>query len=287
MRAGAIISALVHAGVLTWVLFGTPKPFEAADGEPVTVDLVTPEEVPQASKPEPERPPKPEAEKPVQPLIPPRETAVAEKPRFAVVQPQAQSPAPQPAAQPPQPAAQQAQPAAPPPQPAAGPTSQRRAAATPAPPLPQAPAPAAPPQQDILSIFDPANIPKLMDMAPAPPIAAAASPGFDALADTSADLSREEVAAFKVHLKKCLKLPAGVSAARDMRVVMRVFLRPDGALAAEPMLVAAPAAQEGPVMVQAATQALKACQPYALPAEKYNDWKTLDIPVSPRDMTGG
>ena len=70
-------------------------------------------------------------------------------------------------------------------------------------------------------------------------------------------------------------------------VSLRVFLRPDGALAADPMLVAAPAAREGPAMVQAATQAFKACQPYALPAEKYNEWKTLDITLSPRDMTGG
>ena len=40
-------------------------------------------------------------------------------------------------------------------------------------------------------------------------------------------------------------------------------------------------------LVQAATQAFKACQPYALPAEKYNEWKTLDITLSPRDMAGG
>jgi hypothetical protein len=40
-------------------------------------------------------------------------------------------------------------------------------------------------------------------------------------------------------------------------------------------------------MVKAATQAFKACQPYELPAEKYNDWKVLDISLSPRDMAGG
>jgi hypothetical protein len=105
--------------------------------------------------------------------------------------------------------------------------------------------------------------------------------------DVAAALSRQEVTDFKAHLKKCLKLPAGVDAARDLRVVMRVFLKPDGALASDPMLVAAPAAREGPAMVQAAMQAFKACQPYSFPAEKYNDWKVLDISLSPRDMAGG
>ena len=110
---------------------------------------------------------------------------------------------------------------------------------------------------------------------------------YDSLSDVAASLSREEVVTFKAHLKKCLTLPAGVDAARELKVVMRVFLRPDGGLAAEPMLVAAPAAREGPAMVQAATKAFKACQPYALPPEKYNEWKTLDITLSPRDMAGG
>jgi hypothetical protein len=270
MRAGAIISAFAHAGVLAWVLLGPPKPFDTASGEPVMVDLVTPEEVPEARKvepPEPPKPPKPEAERP--PLVPPRETAVSEKPQtaFMQAQPQPQASVPRPAA-PPQPAAQQ-QPAAP----------------APVPPPP--PPPPLPPETP--SIFDPASIPKLLDLTPTPQQQQQQQKGpeYDALADVAAALSGREVAAFKTHLKRCLKLPAGVDAARDLKVVMRVFLKPDGALAADPMLVAAPAAQEGPAMVRAAMQAFKACQPYVLPPEKYNEWKTLDVPLSPRDMAGG
>jgi hypothetical protein len=282
MRAGAIISAFAHAGVLAWVLLGTPKPFETANGEPVMVDLVTAEEVPKVAPPKPQEPPQPEAERP--PLIPPRETAVSEKPLVAFVPAQPQASAPQPAP-PPQPAPQQQPAAAQPPQQPA-PAPQRRAAA------PPQPAPAAPsPPQEPPSIFDPASIPKLLDLAPMQQQQQQQqqqqAPQYDALADVAASLSGREVAAFKTHLKRCLKLPAGVDAARDLKVVMRVFLKPDGALAADPMLVAAPAAQEGPAMVKAATQAFKACQPYALPPEKYNDWKTLDVTLSPRDMAGG
>jgi hypothetical protein len=279
MRGGALVSALAHAGVLVWVLLGTPKSFDAATGEPVTVDLVTPDQVPREAPKPPEtpEPPKPLAEtKPL--LIPPRPTTVTETPRPALTSPpQTQAPAPRPPAQPPQPPAAQRS-APPPPTPATQP--QRNAAAPPNPAPP-------PPAQEHPSIFDPASIPKLLDIAPVPPPSAAAAPEYDALADVAAALSQQEVTAFKAHLKRCLKLPAGVDPARELRVVMRVFLKADGALAADPMLVAAPAAREGPAMVQAATQAFKDCQPYALPAARYNEWKTLDITLSLRDMAGG
>lgn len=283
MRGGALISAFAHAGVLAWVLLGTPKPFEAATGVPVTVDLVSSEEAPPETAKPPDPPkPKPQAETPPL-LIPPRPTTVTQSTLSNETVPASQQ-AQQKQQQQAQQKQQQQQPpqqrtAAAPPEPATQP--QRNAAA---PPNPGPPPPA---QLDApTSIFDPAAIPKLLDMTPAAQ-AAAPAPGFDALADVAAALSRQEVTAFKAHLKKCLKLPEGVDAARELKVVMRVFLRPDGALAAEPMLVAAPAAREGPAMVKAATQAFKACQPYALPAEKYNDWKVLDISLSPRDMAGG
>jgi len=289
MRGGALISAFAHAGVLAWVLLGTPKPFEAATGVPVTVDLVPSEEAPPDTAKPPDPPkPKPQAETPP-PLIPPRPTTVTQStlsnemvPAPQQVQQKQQQQQQQQQQQPPQQQQPQPQPrtAAAPPEPATQP-QQRNAAA------PPNPGPPPPMQLDApTSIFDPAAIPKLLDMTPTAQ-AAAPAPGFDALADVAASLSRQEITTFKAHLKKCLKLPEGVDAARELKVVMRVFLRPDGALASEPMLVAAPAAREGPAMVKAATQAFKACQPYALPAEKYNEWKTLDISLSPRDMAGG
>jgi hypothetical protein len=40
--------------------------------------------------------------------------------------------------------------------------------------------------------------------------------------------------------------------------------------------------------MQAAIRTLKDCQPYAfLPADKYREWKVLDLSFSPREMTGG
>ena len=58
------------------------------------------------------------------------------------------------------------------------------------------------------SIFDPANIPMLLDLPNAP------EQGFDAESTTAANLSVDERAAFKAHLRKCWKLPGGASPQR-------------------------------------------------------------------------
>jgi hypothetical protein len=130
------------------------------------------------------------------------------------------------------------------------------------------------------SIFDPANIPRLMDL----PVSQ--SSGFDAESTVQANLSNDERAAFKQQLRKCWKAPGDLAPAT--RVVLRVTLRRDGALATEPVLIEASASRDGPAVLEAAKRALKACQPFGfLPAEKYREWKVLDLSFTPRDMAGG
>lgn len=281
MRMGAIVSAFAHAGVVAWVLMGVPKPFAAAPGDLVNVDIVMPDETKPEAKPEeqkpdePVKPPKPEAEKPL--LIPPRPTTVTEKPTNAVPSAPASAPsqaAPQAPAQAAAPQPKQAQ--APQPK---QPQQPQRSAAAPPPPSPA--------QDAAPSIFEAASIPKLADIAPPPPGPATVALGFDSIADSTAENGRPQAASLMAGLKKCLRLPAGVDPARDLRVVVRVFLKPDGALASDPMLVSGPAATEGPALVRAATEAIKACQPFALPADKYQDWKMMDLTLRPRDMPGG
>jgi hypothetical protein len=41
------------------------------------------------------------------------------------------------------------------------------------------------------------------------------------------------------------------------------------------------------LLLQTATRALKECQPYGfLPADKYREWRLLDLSFSARDMAG-
>jgi hypothetical protein len=250
MRAGMFISGASHVVLVALALLGTPKLFDYPELASIEVDLVRPDDAELKEKPPKEKPPeKPKDDKPAP---------------FDPFSPQAAEPAQQAAATKSQP----------PPKPPA-PTQQAKG--------PPAPSPApTPPQPSTPWIFDPANIPALMNMPAAP------ERGFDAEATTTANLSEDERTAFKAHLKTCWKLPEGMTPAQTTRVVLRIYLKTDGRLAGEPLLIEASASREGPVLLKAAIRTLKECQPYAfLPAEKYREWKVLDFTFSPRDMAGG
>lgn len=249
MRAGIVISAVSHVVLVALALLGTPKLFDNIPVETIEVDLVRPQDAEPPKEPEPKPP---EKDKSWNPLP---EASAARAPAPAP-EPQASSPQPKPQPSTPAPTQQQA----------LGPQ------VTPSTPPPQ---PASP------WIFDPVNIPKLMDMPNSPP-------GFDAESTVLANLSNDEKSALKAHLRKCWQLPSGMSDAQSTRVVLRVFLRPNGALASEPMLIEASASRDGPRLMQAAIRTLKECQPFAfLPADKYREWKVLDLSFSPREMAGG
>lgn len=243
MRFGVFISVASHIVLVAVALFGAPKLFDTPSIASIEVDLVRPEDV--------EKPPEKEPEKPKD-----------QKPDW--------NPLPQQSAAPQQTARQQE--TAKPPQ-----ATKQQAKAEPQTPTPP---PDQQPQQS--SIFDPANIPALMNLPTAP------DKNFDAEAMTQANLADEDRAALKARIKSCWKLPSGVSASQAARVVVRISLRRDGSLAADPLLIEAPASRDGPLILQTAMRALKDCQPYAfLPADKYREWRLLDLSFSPRDMAGG
>jgi hypothetical protein len=96
--------------------------------------------------------------------------------------------------------------------------------------------------------------------------------------ESKSNLASEEIAAFKAQVSKCWAAPAGVPSTPGFDVLIRVALNPDGTLGAAPELIRAPASLAGPPLVDSAKRALRKCQPYgALPADKYKDWKILDL----------
>jgi hypothetical protein len=276
-RSGFALSFIAHVAVFVGVLavLGGPREFASTPVDAITVDIVPPQEAPA----EPARP----AEESLLPSQqgeagpdsarqePQRAGQPDQPPSSDPPQEAAPQPTPQPQAMP-----QQATPQQPPPQ---------QPARQPSPSVTQAPGAPQPEQ----SIFDPSRIPQLLDMTPPTGDSGLATgPGVDAPAEAPAKLTAAEVGQLKAHLRRCWKQPRGVDSASRTRVVMRVFLGRDGSLAAEPELTAAPGRQEGLQLKQAAEQALRQCQPFAfLPADRYDEWKILDIDFSPRDMTGG
>lgn len=292
MRSSLLISAALHVVLVAALLVSTPRRFEPVPEQVEEVELVPEKDAP---KPPEEKKEEPKAEKQSVwdfpdkpkfelPRFEPTEQSKPNSPPTPQATTKQQPPAQQKAAQQQktqQPSAAE-QPAATVSRQAAAPSNSQQAA--PPPPQTGAPPSAPPPgtasAPNPSSIFDPANIPKLMDLPNA------LENGFDAESTVRANLSDDERAAFKAHLRKCWKVPDGLAPAT--RVVLRVSLQPNGALATEPMLIEASASRDGPAVLQAAKRALKECQPYAfLPAEKYREWKVLDLSFTPRDMAGG
>ncbi|MFT4279582.1 MAG: hypothetical protein QM576_24825 [Rhodopseudomonas sp.] len=268
-RAGAAVSVLTHVALVGAVLmFAEVHPFADVPEQRIEVEVVTADEAPPPA-PEKEPVPKP-AEQPT--------------PNFEVSPTPTEEPKPQ----------QQA------------PAKQQQAEAKPPAPAPQPPqqsaqAPAAPPQQQPASPPQPA--PQATPPAPFPPAIAqepditvkysvalglpAEGGGFDAPAETVANISAEAVAALRKRLKACAALPAGLSPSDNVKIVIRVGLTPDGRLAQEPFLIEASASAKGPALMKGAIAALEACQPYTmLPADKYREWRVLDIGFTPQDFRG-
>jgi hypothetical protein len=259
--SGMAVSIATHLTVLTVGLgYAGVRPFETVPVEAIAVDLVTPAEVKQAAQ---ETPPSPTPPLEIPDLSTREQPAAAAK---LTVPPS-----------PPQQSAQQAMRSA---APAARTTDTEQAAIQPPPAVASSAAsqPVAswrPPEPD-LSVKYQINLglPRGDD--------------FDTMAFSAAKVSTDDVAKFREQLKTCSVLPGSIAPADKVTVRLRASFLPDGTLASAPLLIEASASAKGPLLIQAAIDALAACQPYTvLPADKYNEWKVLDLSFTPRDFRGG
>ncbi|GLR84730.1 hypothetical protein [Bradyrhizobium iriomotense] len=270
IRTDIAASAVVHLTLVALiVLISEVHPFHAPPTEAVDVDIVTPEELKEKV---PEPTPSPQFQLP--------ELTAKDKAEVSAPPP---SPPPQPAQQPsPQPTPQ----ASPRPQPSPTP-ARREAKAQPQPqpqPAPQAPS-YTPPEPDVTLKYGvmlglPAELPPLSKDAPKENETGGA-------ADTeAARLPANVIAEFRRHLRSCAKLPDTIAPSDNVHIKMRTFMTTDGQLATVPALIEASASPaKGLALMQAAKAALQACQPYTmLPADKYEEWKVLDLTFTPKDF---
>jgi outer membrane biosynthesis protein TonB len=263
-RTGITASAIAHLSALALLLFFTEvHPFGSVTAEPITVDLVPAAEVAPPRKEEPVPEPK---EKP------PDAFDLSSK---AAAPPQAPTPA---AAPPPPPTRPQQQAAMQPPSPATQPGTPQ-----PQPPA-ESPTPSYVPPEPDLSIKYHVML-GLPPELPAEPVKDK-SGDFDAQASKAADIASSLVAEFRRHLRSCSKLPASIVASDNLKITLRVMLTLQGKLVADPILVEASASAKGPALMQGAVAALRDCQPYAmLPADRYGEWKVLDLTFTPQDFS--
>jgi hypothetical protein len=318
LRSGITASALAHLSFLALVIvFTEVHPFGSVTAETIAVDIVAPDEV--ADKASDQRPTsKSEASdsfdlsstgvrtsassaaaqspagsqpgsSPSQTTTPPQQQAALSQPSAAptpqqnpdassATSPSATSPSTSPA---PNllsnPAPSSASIAAPTPAPAAG---GQVAAASPA--QSPAPVPAYVPAQPDLSVRYGVVLGLPLDLPQDK-----RNDTYDAPAIENADLASSPIAEFRRHIKTCSTLPKEVGPSDKVAIKLRVMMRPDGRLAADPQLIEGTASVKGALLMQNAISALQSCQPYAmLPADKYNEWKMLDLSFTPQDFGG-
>jgi hypothetical protein len=285
MRRPLLISAGLHAAALiaTLVAFPSPKELPSVQTRALPVELVTVSEMTNlkrqakkiAEKPKP-------VEKPV------------EKPK---PEPEKPKPVPQP-----QPKAEPVP--SPEPEEKAEPLPEKKAEKKPEPkkepPKPEKPKPVKtqkPEKKKPKREFDPTQIAALLDKMPdqssqpdeaVPTEEKADAPVTD---NPDAQMTLSEIDAFKVQMQKCWSVPAGAAGAENLIVQIRVFLNPDGSLAQPPELMDKTKMLTGNsyyrTAAESAMRAIRRCQPFKMPADKYNSWREIELNFDPREMLGG
>jgi hypothetical protein len=270
--SGFAISCIGHMAILTLgLIFAGANPFDVAPTTAITVDIVSPDEVETSSA------------KPAATAEDTAQTAPSVEPTSAAGQPQ---PAPQSAAQ-----------ETPPPGPPA--TRQALAATQAAPaspsftpwlqPPPAAPPPAAPPPAEPPPAEPHESNPADMFGMPLALPDGRLGGSFDTPAIDRANITNDDIAAFHNHLKTCSTRPSGLNPTDDVKAVLRIYLKPDGTLAAPPQPIRIEGVSRGGgALYQSVVAALRKCQPYTmLPRDKYNEWKVFDLSFTPQNFGGG
>jgi hypothetical protein len=279
---------IVHLTIVALLVLMSEVHPLGSSTESIAVDIVTPQEV-EAEKPKPEvkaeTKPEPQLQLP-DPSVFEQKPASQQSPskqpsskqQSAEAAPSAAAPAPAP------PAASAASPPAIPPQ--ASQPQQSAAAAAAAPAQFGGALPGYKPPEPDLSVKY--NVLLGLPVDATPMVNPGKSDdGFDATASEKADISSSVIAQFKKHLKSCSKLPTSVQPSDHIMVKLRVMMSQDGRLAADPLPGGGSANIKAIEMLQSAIAALKQCQPYKmLPADRYGEWRVLDLEFTPKDFSG-
>ena len=104
--------------------------------------------------------------------------------------------------------------------------------------------------------------------------------------DSQANLTSDEIAGFVAHVHDCwTDPPPGL--APNIYVLIRINLKRDGSLAGEPETIGGTmSAQAAGVLRPYAISALQKCPAYAgLPAAKYDEWRVLELRVTPNGIS--
>ena len=99
-------------------------------------------------------------------------------------------------------------------------------------------------------------------------------------------LTREESEGLKFAIRECWSVPIGIQNDSELMVTLGVELDRDGSVKGTPRLIE-PGSIETSEMKQAfnaARRAVMRCQPYDLPVDKYEHWRSMEVVFNPEKM---
>ena len=151
------------------------------------------------------------------------------------------------------------------------------------------PAPLARPVVKPKPLLDVGRVQALLNKTPDQKTADSGSRESDTSLSAGERLTLNEVDAFRAQMRRCWSPPAGAKQAENLVVQVRLSLTPAGAISAGPVVVNRRFLGD-PFFRAAAESVLRAirrCQPFIMPAEKYASWRNIELTFDPRRMLGG
>ena len=102
-----------------------------------------------------------------------------------------------------------------------------------------------------------------------------------------ASIELRDIATIKVQMRRCWTIPAGAANAHKLVVKIRVFLDIDGRMIVPPKVLTRARGKFFRVAVENALRALRRCEPFKMPAEKYESWREMVLIFNPAEMLKG
>lgn len=305
MRNAVVVSVLFHVGIFAVAYFGLPgvKPLPILTETPIMIELVEVSDETRAP------PPKREAEKQTKPRPEkPEKEVKSEPPKPPEPPKRAEAPPPPPA--PPEPAPEPEVAAVPPPQPKPKAKKKPEPEDKPKPdakPTPSKVLAKVKPKRKPAPVDAFASVLKTVERLKSEPRKAepdkkkADKPKDDfeariAQALVSRSVSRDvaekltisEIDLVRQQIMRCWNVQGGYKGIENMSVEIWVAMNPDGTVRQARIENASDYARDPfkKAFAESAYRAVlnKRCQPFKLPPEKYNRWKTMTLNFDPRDM---
>jgi outer membrane biosynthesis protein TonB len=102
---------------------------------------------------------------------------------------------------------------------------------------------------------------------------------------TAALLTQSEKDALAAQMRKCWNPPISALEVEGLTVRLLVTLNIDGSVNGNPEILSPPTTDIERATGLAAQRAVRACGPYQLAREKFEDWRQVDVTFDPRDLS--